>query len=348
MGEGKGTDWSGCKLSLEREIERGRERKSSPFLLVLHVDDSVSLVSTGLVKTSTNTSIVITVVIVIPHSSVAYASNIGLRLPNAMFMYQHLQANIFLVEYRGYGDSDDVSTINEKGLKLDSEAALRFILDHPSIDKNRVFCFGRSLGGAVTLHLTQYAEQHSLPLAGAIVENTFLSISHMVDLLMPFLTPIKPFVLRIGWNNHKIAPTLRTPVLYLAGDSDELCPHSHMLDLFQMSKSSSRCARIHVIKGGTHNESWMRGGREYWDSINSFLFEAVADGETTASSSTTTASSSSGTATTQSAPLTQRKSASVGVGMGGDTAIPIVPGSFTGLAKEAMGTSQKQHQKKDE
>ena len=44
------------------------------------------------------------------------AGNIGLRLPNAIHMYLNLQANIWLVEYRGYGDSDD-AVVNEKGLK---------------------------------------------------------------------------------------------------------------------------------------------------------------------------------------------------------------------------------------
>jgi pimeloyl-ACP methyl ester carboxylesterase len=57
------------------------------------------------------------------------AGNIGLRLPNAVQMYQHLKCNILMVEYRGYGDSDSVAP-SEAGLKLDAEASLRFALDH--------------------------------------------------------------------------------------------------------------------------------------------------------------------------------------------------------------------------
>lgn len=74
------------------------------------------------------------------------AGNIGLRIPNALHMLQHLNANVLMVEYRGYGDSDSVKP-NEKGLKLDAQAALKFISKHPKIDSSKIFLFGRSLGG---------------------------------------------------------------------------------------------------------------------------------------------------------------------------------------------------------
>jgi len=74
------------------------------------------------------------------------AGNIGLRLPNAMQMIQYLDANVLMVEYRGYGESDNVSP-DENGLKLDAEAALRFAAKHDKVDPKRIFLFGRSLGG---------------------------------------------------------------------------------------------------------------------------------------------------------------------------------------------------------
>jgi abhydrolase domain-containing protein 13 len=203
------------------------------------------------------------------------AGNIGLRLPNAIQMYRDLNANVLQVEYRGYGDSDSVSP-SEAGLKLDAEAAFRFISTHPAIDTSRIFVFGRSLGGAVGFHLAHYAENLSMPLAGVIVENTFLSISHMVDHLMPYLAYLKPLVLRLKWESYKIVPHLSVPTLYLAGSADQLVPHSHMLELYKASRKASRCARMHIIVGGTHNETWVQGGREYWERIRSFLAEAFA------------------------------------------------------------------------
>jgi hypothetical protein len=48
------------------------------------------------------------------------AGNIGLRLPNAIQMRSYLHCNVLLVEYRGYGESDNVPP-SEEGLKLDAQ-----------------------------------------------------------------------------------------------------------------------------------------------------------------------------------------------------------------------------------
>jgi len=201
------------------------------------------------------------------------AGNIGLRLPNALQMFKYLEANVLMVEYRGYGDSDDC-TPSEAGLKLDAEAALQFIRTHTKVDPNRIFAFGRSLGGAVAFHLAQYAERNGIPLAGILVENTFLSISSMVDALMPFVAPLKPLVLTLDWNSGKIAPQLRVPVLYLAGKEDELVPPYHMQELYEASAKASPCARIHVVERGTHNDTWLKGGKRYWEVIRIFLSDS--------------------------------------------------------------------------
>ena len=205
------------------------------------------------------------------------AGNIGLRLPNAMRMMQYLGANILMVEYRGYGDSDTVAP-SEAGLQKDAQAALQFCQNHPYIDPYQVIVFGRSLGGAVAFHLADYAQRLQLPLAAIVVENTFLSVSHMVDQLLPFLTPIKPLVLKIGWNSYRLVPTLQTPTLYLAGLKDELVPHNHMQQLYQMQKqqSGTKHVELHVVPEGTHNETWLRGGPAYWDAIKRFLERVLA------------------------------------------------------------------------
>jgi abhydrolase domain-containing protein 13 len=229
------------------------------------------------------------------------AGNIGLRLPNALQMMRNLQANIMMVEYRGYGNSD-VVTPTEEGLKLDALAALEFATR--LLPKSSMYAFGSSLGGAVAIDL---AMKRPNQLAGVIVENTFTSISDMVDCLMPWLTPIKPFVLKIGWNSKQVLTDTRfkMPFLFLAGAKDELVPHSHMLDLYRLAPVGSI---LHIIPNGTHNESWLRGGVEYWDAWRRFLaMEATTSGGSI--------------------------SASFDQGSG----IPITPSSFTGMEQAAAG-----------
>jgi pimeloyl-ACP methyl ester carboxylesterase len=252
------------------------------------------------------------------------AGNIGLRLPNARQMMKNLNVNVMMVEYRGYGDSDTVKP-NEEGLKLDGQAALRFIAKHPKIDPLKIFVFGRSLGGSVAFHLAQYAQQNNLPLAGVIVENTFLSISSMVDHLMPYLAPFKALVLRLDWNSEKIVPRLEMPVFYIAGAKDSLVPHPHMLKLYKMT-TRSRLVRLHVVPDGTHNETWVQGGQEYWDAFARFLIQAMQTTETCLDQPTPVKSSN------------ERTEIPNGSNSATD-AIPIMPAQIFGMAREAMRDS---------
>lgn len=130
------------------------------------------------------------------------------------------------------------------------------------------------MGGAVAFHLAYYALQQNIHVSGIIVENTFLSISAMVDKLMPFLVPIKRFVLRLNWDSTMLVPHLTQPILFLAGSKDELVPHEHMQHLMLIASSSSY-KQFHVIDGGTHNESWIQGGAVYWSAIGHFVKQAL-------------------------------------------------------------------------
>ena len=275
------------------------------------------------------------------------AGNIGLRLPNALQMLQYLNANILMVEYRGYGDSDSVPP-NEAGLKLDAVAALRFISSHPKIDPTKIFLFGRSLGGAVAFSLAQYAEQKGFPLAGVVVENTFLSISAMVDHLMPYVAPLKTLVLRIDWNSEKIVPTLTMPIFYLAGGQDQLVPHSHMVQLYKRTKQS-RLVRMHVVPDGTHNETWMQGGQDYWDAFASFLQQAmlVMSSSSSSSSSSNVSCLASPAIDLSSSKIRTKDDPTTGTGgsstisstSASSSSIPMMPTRILGIARESIRDS---------
>jgi len=214
------------------------------------------------------------------------AGNIGFRLPNAKEMYKKLDCNILLVEYRGYGDSDDISP-TEAGLKLDSEAAVEFIQKHPKIDPTKIILFGRSLGGAVAFHVAKSWDQNNKkneerqPLAGIIVENTFCSIDEMVDIIFPFLKPVKGPLLRMHWNSKEISRTLSSlSILYLAGEKDEIVPHSQMQDLYRLSSSNNKNSFFHVVPTGQHNDTWLQGGSQYWKAIKTYIQTAIKNNST--------------------------------------------------------------------
>ena len=261
------------------------------------------------------------------------AGNIGLRIPNMLELHRSCApVNILMVEYRGYGNSDSV-TPNEHGLRLDAQAAYHYCLQHDKIDSTLLYAFGRSLGGAVAISLADYAQRHSQhdpPLAGVMVENTFTSVSAMVDKLMPFLTPIKPIVLRIGWDSTKLVPALTLPILFLAGDSDELVPHQHMKDLLALS-TASVLVQMHIIKGGTHNESWWKGGTLYWEAIRNFLVKTsqrpLPGARPFGNALGTAAITSSGAVVPEQQP--------------GQSSIPIMSSNLVGMARDAAALTKK-------
>eukprot|EP00587_Corethron_hystrix_P004767 CAMPEP_0113320826 /NCGR_PEP_ID=MMETSP0010_2-20120614/14517_1 /TAXON_ID=216773 ORGANISM="Corethron hystrix, Strain 308" /NCGR_SAMPLE_ID=MMETSP0010_2 /ASSEMBLY_ACC=CAM_ASM_000155 /LENGTH=386 /DNA_ID=CAMNT_0000178761 /DNA_START=87 /DNA_END=1244 /DNA_ORIENTATION=- /assembly_acc=CAM_ASM_000155 len=227
---------------------------------------------------------------VVKHPTIIFfhgnAGNIGMRLPNAADMVHKLNVNVLLVEYRGFGESFDNirndGRPDEAGLKKDAEAALDFARSHPAVDSKRIFVFGRSLGGAVGFHLALHAERqaHGNPLAGLIVENTFTSIPDMVDAIMPAVAPLKSLVLRMKWDNAHVASNLQeTPVLFVAGEHDELVPHKQMKALYDALNQNKKrkhgrrgpLTEMVIIPKGTHNDTWLRGGNLYWTKFKNFI-----------------------------------------------------------------------------
>jgi cephalosporin-C deacetylase-like acetyl esterase len=75
------------------------------------------------------------------------AGNVGARLPYIDVLVKRLNTNVFIVAYRGYGNSE--GSPSEDGLRMDAEAALEYVLSRSDIDTERVFVIGQSLGGAV-------------------------------------------------------------------------------------------------------------------------------------------------------------------------------------------------------
>jgi len=172
---------------------------------------------------------------------------------------------------------------------------------------------------------------------------------------MPLIAPFKFIVLRMDWGNDRIAPTVQTPVLYLAGDSDELVPHNHMTELFMCSQKASDYAQMHIIRGGTHNDSWMVGGREYFEKFRAFMSHIMLNEKNV---SVGVGGAGAGTMGTDFNNVdgvggATSGSESVEVNMGEEgtisierSAIPIMPKNFVGIAKEASKMSTDMSDKK--
>ncbi|XP_066562259.1 protein ABHD13 isoform X2 [Amia ocellicauda] len=196
------------------------------------------------------------------------AGNIGHRIPNALLMLVNLKVNVVLVDYRGYGKSEGEPS--EDGLYLDAEAVLDYVMTRSDIDKTKIILFGRSLGGAVAIHL---ASGNPHRIAAIMVENTFLSIPHMASTLFSFF-PMRYLPLWCYKNKflsyRKIAQC-RMPSLFISGLSDQLIPPVMMKQLYELSPS--RTKRLAIFPDGTHNDTWQCQG--YFTALEQFIKELL-------------------------------------------------------------------------
>lgn len=205
------------------------------------------------------------------------AGNIGLRLDYFELAYKRLNCDIFVMAYRGYSDSDGKP--DEALIKKDMEYVNSYITSqfkHKYYHAGGIYLVGRSLGGAVAAYLAHVNEQASKQnyyehnFNGLVLENTFTSIDAMVDHLFPVLSYVKPFVLNMHWDTHALMDDLRTPVLLVVGEKDELVPPDQGLKLYDQAKNSIYRDFL-SIQEGSHNDSWQVGGIEYVEKLNGFF-----------------------------------------------------------------------------
>ena len=79
------------------------------------------------------------------------AGNLGYQVDDLAALRQWTAANIFIFDYRGYGNS--AGQPSERGFYRDARAAWNYLLTRPDIDPQRIILYGRSLGTAAAVEL---------------------------------------------------------------------------------------------------------------------------------------------------------------------------------------------------
>lgn len=195
------------------------------------------------------------------------AGNIGHRVENLRLLHDRLKVNIFIFDYRGFGRSQ--GSPDEAGTYLDGEAAFAVVRKRIG-NSGSVVLFGRSLGAAVATEMAiRFAPQ------GLILESPFVSIPAMARLYFPLL-PIGPF-LRTRYDVEGKIRSLRAPLLVLHGELDAVVPLAQGKQVFAAAPEPKR---FYVIPGADHNDTFIRGGEAYYETLRSFLEEIRRAGKT--------------------------------------------------------------------
>lgn len=167
------------------------------------------------------------------------------------------EASWLLMDYRGYGQSE--GSPSEKSLVADALALYDHATKLPGVDPKRIYAFGRSLGSGPAVALA--AER---PLAGLVLVTPFDSLTAVAKRYYWYL-PVD-WMLKHRFDSITLAPRLKTPLLCLIAERDEVIPAVHAERLFEAWGGPKRKV---LLAGANHNTT--DSHPLFWRSIREML-----------------------------------------------------------------------------
>jgi len=176
--------------------------------------------------------------------------------------YQRRGYSVLLPEYPGYGQSE--GTPGQRSIVADARFFIEKLLDTPTVDAERIFYHGQSLGGGVAAQMVDVHEP-----AGLILESTFTSLASFAN---QYFAP--QWLARHPFRTETIIAELTAPLLIIHGKRDGLITIDHARALREAAVQTREVTLIEYDCGhndlpGTDNED------DYWGQIDAFLQRAV-------------------------------------------------------------------------
>lgn len=168
------------------------------------------------------------------------AGNIGDRVLHAKLLTD-AGLDVFLFDYRGYGRSEGKPA--EEGTYRDARAARAAVLRQAGVDAARLVYLGESIGGALAVALAVEA-----PPLGLVMQSAFTSVRDMGRLHYPL---IPPALVPDAYPNIRRIAEIRSPLLVIHGDRDDIVPVGHGRALFEAAPPPKR---IEIVRGAGHND----------------------------------------------------------------------------------------------
>ena len=185
--------------------------------------------------------------------------NIGHRVDELALAHNRTGNNIFIFDYRGYGQSE--GNPSEQGTYVDSRAALEYLGSRQDVDPNRIVYQGHSLGAAVAVELSL-----TQPPMAMVLVSPFASVRDMARLTLPF--PPAGWLVRNHYDNLSRIRQVKVPLLVLHGDLDDTVPISQGRKLYEAANEPKR---FQVLEGARHNDTFQIAAEQYWGAIESLL-----------------------------------------------------------------------------
>ena len=148
--------------------------------------------------------------------------------------------NVLLLDYRGYGLSGGEASL--QGATDDVQAALRWLLDQPHLDHDKIIVLGQSLGGdlgVVAIDRAGLAPRiRALILDSAFSDYRLIAREKLADfwLTWPLQYPLSWLISNHHAPEEAIARISPTPVLIIHGKTDVIVLPHHAERLYQAAQ----------------------------------------------------------------------------------------------------------------
>jgi uncharacterized protein len=187
------------------------------------------------------------------------AGNIADRQDIYEFLW-NIPANVFALEYRGYGKSE--GTPSESAFYRDADVAFTFLVKTEGVDRTKIISFGQSLGTAVAAAL---AAQNQV--GGVVLEAPFPSASRLARKVYWFLPGVSLLV-RGQFDTRRRLQETNVPVLIVQCTSDPVIPPQLGQEVFAEAHDPKHFLRIN---GYCHEEASVVAPLQYRSALDHFL-----------------------------------------------------------------------------
>ena len=181
-------------------------------------------------------------------------------------LYNRIEVNLFVVDYRGYGKSDGTPTVTD--MASDSHFTLDAfcrILEQDGY-LGPVYVMGRSLGAYSAIEL---AAEYPSRIKGVITESGSTSITRAVSRFSLFRGLD---MAELDKKHREKVRSIITPLLIIHGDRDTLVPIELARELYETVGSTEK--RFVTIQGAGHNDILAVGMEQYFQAIRKFVFDS--------------------------------------------------------------------------
>jgi uncharacterized protein len=203
---------------------------------------------------------------------VMFAGNAGNRLNRVsqLALFNQLQCDALLIDYRGYGENEGVPS--EVALLRDARSVWDYAVKDLGVSPERIVISGESLGGGVATALASEVCQAGQTPAALVLRATFSSMVETAATLYWWL-PVR-LVLIDRYPSIERMPHVDCPVLTYHGTEDEIIPFRLGKKLFESARAKSKNGiekRFLEIPGAGHNDIYRVGRIEITRAIQELM-----------------------------------------------------------------------------